>query len=170
MRQTVEPGTESKRRWGILALGLAAQASSCSFLYGLPFLVPEMHGLSLAEAGTIVAAPSIGLLLTLIAWGAAADRFGERVVMALGLGVSGGLLAGTSLGAPGVGWEFTLFLLAGAATASVNAASGRAVMGWFGPAERGVAMGIRQTAQPLGVGIAALALPPLAKHWGFYAA
>src|SRR5438094_1953281 len=170
MGQVVAPSTESKRRWGILALGLAAQTVSCSFLYGLPFLVPEMHGLSLAQAGMIVAAPSFGLLLTLIAWGAAADRYGERVVMALGLGASGLLLTGTSLGAPGLRWEFTLFLLAGACTASVNAASGRAVMGWFGPAERGMAMGIRQTAQPLGVGVAALALPPLAKHWGFYAA
>ncbi|GLY71458.1 MFS transporter [Amycolatopsis taiwanensis] len=160
--------TESKRRWGILALGLSAQTASCVFLYGLPFLVPEMHSRSLAAAGTIVAAPSIGLLLTLIAWGAAADRYGERLVMALGLGGSGLLLLATALAAPSGAGEFVLFLLAGASSASVNAASGRAVMGWFEPAERGTAMGIRQTAQPLGVGIAALALPPLARQWGFY--
>ncbi|GAB3579479.1 MFS transporter [Amycolatopsis endophytica] len=164
--------TRSRRRWGILALGLAAQTASCTFLYGIPFLVPEMRsgGLTLAQAGTIVAAPSIGLLFTLIAWGAAADRFGERVVMALGLGSSSVLLLVTGLVQPSTGPLFALFLLAGALTASVNAASGRAVMGWFGPAERGTAMGIRQTAQPLGVGVAALALPPLAQHWGFHAA
>jgi sugar phosphate permease len=35
-------------------------------------------------------------------------------------------------------------------------------MGWFAAHERGLAMGIRQTAQPIGVAVAALALPPLA--------
>lgn len=166
-------GTESKRRWAILALGLAAQTASSSFLYGLPFLVPAMRsaaGLSLAQAGAIVAAPSVGLLLTLILWGAAADRYGERLVMALGLGGSGVLLLATGLTKPSVGGLFVLFLVAGALSASVNAASGRAVMGWFAPSERGVAMGIRQTAQPLGVGVAALALPPLAEHHGFRSA
>jgi sugar phosphate permease len=168
MNQLVTLGTQSKRRWMILSLGLTAQTASCSFLYGLPFLIPEMHARSLADAGTVVAAPSIGLLFTLIAWGAAADRYGERLVMALGLGFSGLLLVITGLTAPPAGLEFTLFLLAGAGLASVNAASGRAVLGWFGPAERGIAMGIRQTAQPLGVGLAALTLPPLARQWGFF--
>ncbi|WP_020662636.1 MFS transporter [Amycolatopsis benzoatilytica] len=163
----------SSRRWLILALGLAAQTASCSFLYGLPFLVPAMRAadhLTLAEAGTVVAAPSIGLLLTLIAWGAAADRYGERLIMALGLGISGLLLVYAALWHHPVGLLFGVFLVAGACTASVNAASGRVVMGWFAKSERGVAMGIRQTAQPLGVGVAALGLPPLAAHWGFQAA
>ncbi|MEO6958120.1 MAG: MFS transporter, partial [Antricoccus sp.] len=52
----------------------------------------------------------------------------------------------------------------------VNAASGRMIMGWFAKNERGLAMGIRQTAQPVGVAIAALALPPLASHCGIHAA
>jgi sugar phosphate permease len=158
------------RRWMILGLGLMAQTASCAFLYGIPFLVPAMRaaeGLSLAQAGTVVAAPSIGLLFTLIAWGAAADRFGERLVMALGLGTSGLLLVAAGVGSHSLVTLFVLFLLAGAATASVNAASGRVVMGWFTAGERGLAMGIRQTAQPIGVGIAALALPPLAQSWGF---
>lgn len=43
-------------------------------------------------------------------------------------------------------------------------------MGWFDAAERGFAMGVRQTAQPLGVGLAALGLPPIAAEWGFRAA
>lgn len=162
-----------RRRWVILGLGLAAQTASCTFLYGIPFLVPRMRdfgGLTLAEAGTVVSAPSIGLLCTLIAWGAAADRFGERVIMALGLGASGLLLLVASTGGHSLTTLFVLFLLAGACTASVNASSGRVVMGWFSAAERGVAMGIRQTAQPLGVGLAALGLPPLAEHHGFRAA
>jgi sugar phosphate permease len=39
------------------------------------------------------------------------------------------------------------------AAASSNSASGRLVVGWFPPERRGLAMGIRQTAQPLGVGL-----------------
>lgn len=41
------------------------------------------------------------------------------------------------------------------------AASGRLILGWFARAERGLAMGIRQSAQPLGVAIAAVTLPTL---------
>ena len=59
-----------------------------------------------------------------------------------------------------------LLALAGAAGASVNAASGRVVMGWFPPVERGLAMGVRQTAQPLGVALAAAVLPVLGAHVG----
>lgn len=167
-----DPGDIGRRRWLVLALGLAAQSASCAFLYGIPFLVPQLRaerGLTLPEAGAVVAAPSIGLLLTLIAWGAATDSYGERLIMALGLGGSGALLA-VATASPSLPVLFSLLLAAGASTASVNAASGRVVLGWFASHERGVAMGIRQTAQPLGVGIAALALPPLARHWGAAAA
>lgn len=159
-----------RRRWLILGLGLAAQTASCAFLYGVPFLVPAMRaaeGLSLTQAATFVAAPSVGLLFTLIAWGAATDRYGERVIMAGGLGTSGLLLGYIAVGSPPVPVLFVLFVLAGACTASVNSASGRVVLGWFTSAERGLAMGIRQTAQPLGVGIAALTLPVLAGKVGF---
>ena len=54
--------------------------------------------------------------------------------------------------------------LAGAAGGSVFAASGRLIMGWFARNERGLAMGIRQGAQPLGVAIAAAVLPSLGAH------
>jgi len=157
------------RRWLILAAGLTAQATTSSFLYGLPFLIPTLqtdHRLTLTSAGVLISAPLLGLLLALIAWGAAADRFGERVVMTVGLLLTGVFLL-ASLALPG----FVLFgaglLVAGACSASVNAASGRVVLGWFSARERGLAMGIRQTAQPIGVGIAAATLPPIADRWGF---
>ena len=49
------------------------------------------------------------------------------------------------------------------AAASSNSASGRLVVGWFPPEQRGLVMGIRQTAQPLGVGLGALVIPRLAR-------
>ena len=157
------------RRWVILAVGTFAQAATCSFIYGVPMLVPALraHGLSLFGAGLLVSAPMVGLLLTLIVWGAAADRIGERVVIMSGVGAAAGLLVVAAL-APGMVALGIALILAGAAGASVNAASGRMVMGWFPVTERGLAMGTRQTAQPLGVALAALALPSLARAYGVH--
>jgi sugar phosphate permease len=160
------------RRWFILAVGIAAQATTASFLYGLPFLIPELQraiGVSLAQAGLLVSAPLLGLLFALIAWGAAADRYGERIVMTVGLAATGGLLL-VSLTLPGLLAFGAGLLVAGAFAASVNAASGRVVLGWFAASERGLAMGIRQTAQPIGVGIAAATLPAIGHRWGFESA
>ena len=56
------------------------------------------------------------------------------------------------------------------AAASSNTASGRVVVGWFPPQQRGLVMGIRQTAQPLGVGLGALVIPRLAESHGVSAA
>lgn len=165
-----EPARGVSRKWLILALGSLAQTASCTFLYGIPFLVPAMLAggeFTLAQAGGIVAAPSVGLLGTLILWGAAADAYGERRVIAFGLTVSGALAALAAFGGFGLGGLFAVLLAAGAFAGSVNAASGRVVMGWFPAEQRGLAMGVRQTAQPLGVGLAALALPPVAQAAGF---
>ena len=167
----IDQAARPYRRWIILAVGTFAQAATCSFLYGIPMLVPALRSsehLSLLGASVVVSAPIAGLLLTLIAWGAA-DRYGERVVMATGLGLAAVLLVVTAAvhGAPLL---CTFLALAGAAGASVNAASGRMVMGWFAARERGLAMGTRQTAQPLGVAIAAVSLPPLAHRYGIHAA
>lgn len=164
--------TRASWRWVVLAVGTFAQAATCSFLYGIPMLVPAMReqdGLSLFASGLMVSAPIAGLLLTLIAWGALADRRGERVV--IGSGVSAAAVAlVAAAAAPGVVAMWVLLAVAGAAAASVNAASGRMVLGWFPVSERGLAMGVRQTAQPLGVAMAAVTLPPVAHAHGVGAA
>lgn len=163
-----------RRRWAILAVGVLAQTAASSFVYGIPFLVPALRderGLSLAQAGLLVAAPTTGLLLTLVAWGFVVDRVGERFPMAIGLGLAGLVVGGVALGTPSSLVTIALLLgVGGMGAASVNAASGRLIMGWFSLDERGVAMGIRQTAQPLGVALAALVLPVLAMTQGPFVA
>jgi MFS family permease len=150
------------RRWAVLFAGVVAITAGCAFQYGLPFLVPSLRaqGLSLGQAATLVACPSAGLLLTLVAWGAAADRWGERAVLTAGMTLAVPALLGASVAAGPVLLGGCL-VAAGAAGACVHAASGRLILGWFGAHERGLAMGIRQTAQPIGVGLSALALPVL---------
>jgi MFS family permease len=137
--------------------------AACTFQFGLAYLIPALvrQGRSLEQAGLLAAAPTAGLLATLIVWGAAADRWGERVVLSTGLALSGAVLLTGAL-AGGTGTLGICFLLAGAAGASVHASSGRLIMGWFADRERGLAMGLRQTAQPLGVALAGLVLPVLA--------
>src|ERR1700743_2471721 len=67
---------------------------------------------------------------------------------------------------PGYAGLGVLLALGGAAAASTSAASGRVVIGWFPRSRRGLAMGIRQVSQPLGVAVAALTVPALAGHLG----
>jgi sugar phosphate permease len=156
-------GGHGARRWVVLAAGTVAVTAGSTFQYGLAYLIPALRaaGLSLAQAGVIVACPTAGLMLTLVAWGAAADRWGERRILATGLGIAGlVLLAATR--ARGMAALGACLVAAGAAGGAVYAASGRLILGWFAARERGLAMGIRQASQPLGVAVAALALPSLA--------
>jgi MFS family permease len=46
------------------------------------------YGLSLGEVGLLLSAGWVGSLLTLLPWGLAADRLGERAVLTVGLSVS----------------------------------------------------------------------------------
>ena len=162
------PGSLSRYRWLVLAAGTAAQTSFSAVLIGLPVLAPAIrstYDLSLFTVGVALDAFWIGTFLTLLPWGLLADRVGERLVLAVGLGGCGAALVGAAHASEFV-VLFLLFALAGAAGASVNAASGRAVMYWFSPAERGLALGLRQTAIPLGGLIAAVALPLLGLRSG----
>src|SRR5580704_7720387 len=154
-----------RRRWLVLFIGLIALTAGCTFQYGLAYLIPALRheGFSLELASVLVACPTGGLLLTLIGWGAAADRWGERVVLAAGLGLAGLVLLAARQVHGTAGLAVCLGL-AGASGGSVFAASGRLILGWFARSERGLAMGIRQSAQPLGVALAAVTLPALGTH------
>ena len=160
------------RRWSMLAIALTATLCANVFINGVAFLIPTLHterGLDLAEAGFISALPSFGMVVTLIAWGYLVDRFGERLVLAVGstLTAAAGFAAASADSLVAVG---VFLFLGGMAAASSNSASGRLVVGWFPPDQRGLVMGIRQTAQPLGVGLGALVIPQLAETRGVTAA
>ncbi|GGK43270.1 MFS transporter [Nocardia camponoti] len=155
----------------MLALGVFAQTSSAMFIHGTPFLLPALtaRGDSLPAAGALVALPTVGLVCTLIAWGYVVDRIGERVVLVAGTALM--FVAGTAAALVDNHIVFgALLFIGGVGAASSNGASGRVIVGWFPPERRGLAMGIRQTAQPLGVGLGALAIPWVASHHGIPAA
>ena len=152
----------------ILAAGTLAQASFSMTSVALPALAPALRAeyrLSLRETGVVLAGVGIGMLVTLLPWGILADRLDERWVIATGLTGAAAALAGAALTTTYAAVTLVL-VLAGALGASVNAASGRAVMAWFPAGELGLALGIRQTAIPIGGAAGAATLPVLASTGG----
>lgn len=165
-------GISTARRWSMLAIALGATLCANVFINGVAFLIPTLHserGLDLSRAGLVSAMPSFGMVVTLIAWGYLVDRVGERFVLAAGsaLTAAAAFAAASVDSLVAVG---ALLFLGGMAAASSNSASARVVVGWFPPEQRGLVMGIRQTAQPLGVGLGALVIPRLAETHGVSAA
>jgi sugar phosphate permease len=151
-------------RWAVLAAGTVAQASFSTVSFAIAVLAPalrEEYDLSLTEIGVVLAAEWIGLTFALLPWGFAVDRWGERWTLAGGLAACSLFLVGAAF-APSFGWLVVLLGLAGIAGGSVQSGSGRAVMRWFSARERGLALGVRQTAVPVGGAVAALVLPVLA--------
>jgi sugar phosphate permease len=152
---------DAPNRWLMLGVSMLGQVAGTIFVNGAPFLIVFLRndrGLSLQEAGLVVSAPYAGIMVSLVVWGFAVDRIGERAAMSLGLGI-------VTVGAVGAAFTTSLaalaawFLLGGIGAGSTNSASGRIVVGWFPAHRRGTAMGVRQTALPLGVAVAALLIP-----------
>jgi MFS family permease len=160
------------RRWSLLSIALFATLFANVFINGVAFLIPTLHrdyGLDLALAGLVSAMPKLGMVPTLIPWGYIVDRAGERFTLWVGSALTAAAALGAALSHSLVMVGLFLFL-GGMAAASSNSASGRLVVGWFPAEQRGLAMGIRQTAQPLGVGLGALVMPQLADSRGIGAA
>jgi sugar phosphate permease len=156
----------------VLAAGAGATAALAAVQGGLPALGPaiqEEFGLSLVQVTAVFTAFAIGTVTTLLAWGVLADRVGERMVIATGLGMAALLMAAVAA-SDGYGALLGGTALAGALGASAIAASGRAVFSWFPRGERGLALGLRQTAVPAGAALASFTLPPLAAGFGLDAA
>jgi sugar phosphate permease len=165
-------GTTSSYRWVVLAVGAVGAGAFAALRMGLPALSPALrdeYALSLGEVGVALSAVAIGVMLTLLPWGVLTDRIGERPVLAIGLTGTAIALAAAAF-APSFEALVAGLFAAGMLGASATGASGRAVMGWFGRGERGLALGIRQMALPLGGALSSLTLPWMAGLGGVRAA
>ncbi|OBV39579.1 MFS transporter [Janthinobacterium psychrotolerans] len=171
------PTFNAAHRWKVLGVGVAANASFSACANGMPttaIWLRSGYHLSNTELGVALGAMGLGVALSELPWGMATDRWGDRPVLLTGL--LGTLLALLTLmlwitpqgaAVPSLFALSAGLALVGVLGGSVNGASGRAVMRWFGAGERGFAMSIRQTAVPLGGGLGALLLPTLAARYGF---
>ncbi|MBB6548708.1 MFS transporter [Nonomuraea rubra] len=169
------PGYGPRHRWVVLAVGVGAQAAFAAMFSGIPVTGVSMRAgyhLSTEQLGLVLACLGLGVAASDLVWGLLTDRFGDRRVLLTGLTATGALLAVmaaavTPSDGAGVALLALCLALAGALGGSVNGASGRAVMTWFGEGERGFAMSIRQTAIPVGGAIGVALLPWLAGSYGF---
>ncbi len=153
-------------RWSITLISVGVTSSSFLFINGVAFLIPSLvaaRGVSLAQAGLLASMPSWGMVVTLFFWGYLTDRLGERIVMTVGSALTGAATYAAATVHSMVAMGVFLFI-GGMAAASSNTAGGGLVSGWFAANKRGLAMGIRQTAQPLGIALGALVIPELTER------
>lgn len=159
-------------RWVILAVTVLAQTASGGTTQGVPalavFFQADLH-LSRTEIGLLNSASGFGLMISLIAAGWAADRVGSRLLMLVGLLSMGFSLATVALGRSFLQIALLLFV-AGITTGVTAPAISRAVVIWFRPRDRGLAMGVQRTGIPLMGALSAAILPSVALAHGWRAA
>ena len=68
-------------RWAVLAAGTFSQASYSAIWYGVAVMAPSLRDefhLSLGQTGLLLSGSLVGSVVSLIPWGLATDRLGER--------------------------------------------------------------------------------------------
>jgi MFS family permease len=148
----------------MLGLALLAQVSVSVIVQGAPTLAPFAQadlGLTRGEVGLFNSALMSGSLVMMLVAGWVVDVKGERVAL-----VGGNLIVGAfclcMLPTHSFAAALGVLFMAGVGGAFPTPAGSKTVMGWFPPALRGTAMGIRQTGIPLGGALAAAILPAIA--------
>ena len=156
----------------MLAIVLVVQLVISAVTQGIPTLAPWIRadlGLSLGQVALFGTAINVGTAVFIAAAGWAVDAYGEKTVHVTG-GLTVGLAAALFTFTPFGLLAFLPLLVAGTGAAAPTPGGSRAVMGWFPPGQRGLAMGIRQTGIPLGGAAAAAFAPALAEAAGWRAA
>jgi MFS family permease len=147
----------------VLAGAVAAQVTVSFVNFGLPAIGPRLRAdfdLNLLELGAVLTAGLLGAGLALIAAGIVVDRLGTRDAMLIGTVVAtAGLVVAALCSTKGV--LFGALFVFGVGSAVVPVAGAGALFRSFPASRRGWALGVRQTAVPLGGTIAAIVFPAL---------
>lgn len=157
----------------IFAVGITSQMVFSATFLGLPaasLLVQSSLDLSTGGLATVLGGASIAVVLTELPWGFAADRFGERRVLLLGVVGAVVALAAVAIVSsaprpPVWGLTALLFVAAGAAGA-VTGPSGSAILGWFAERRHGTLLSLRVAAVSAGGAAGTLAYSWLLAHGG----
>ena len=147
----------------VLGWASAAQASVSLVNFGLPAIGPQLSDefdMSLFWLGAVLTAGLLGSGLALIVAGVAVDRLGARRAMLLGTALATlGLVAAAF--APDTTALVVALVVFGLGSSVAPVAGAGALFVAYPPARRGWALGVRQTAVPLGGTIAAVTYPAL---------
>lgn len=133
----------------------------------LAFAMGQADHMGLVGTGILAAAITLGMAISMLPSGAAADRLGiPGTALIGGLGVAA-LLVVVHWVVPGsVPLLIAALAAVGVFTALVPMSGSRAVILAFPPKVRGIAMGIRQAGVTVGAALAAAVLPHVETHWG----
>jgi MFS transporter, ACS family, hexuronate transporter len=156
-------------RWPILALVTVAHALGALTALAVTPLTPfllESLDLSRVQVGLCLPAVYLGGVLMALPAGWLTDRLGVRLALGLGQLIVGAMIA-LAASSASLATLLTLLVFGGFGFSVLNPATGKAVVEWFPPRTRGMAMGIKQTGLTLGGLAAALALPPIALAWSW---
>lgn len=164
--------TPTLRPWFILAaLGLARIGFGYQF-QSVASLAPELmprYGLSYTELGAIIGAYMVMGAVAALPFGLLARRIGDRIVLSAGLSL---MVAGALISV----WDddaATIALgrgIAGFGAVAMIVLQNKVITDWFTGRRFLFAISVSVCAYPVGVGLAQLALPPLALAWGVRAA
>ena len=160
---------DAMSRWAVLGLVTLAHALGALSVLSVAPLAPllrEALGLTRAQVGLLVPAVYLGGVSMALPAGWLTDRLGVRLTLALGQLVIGAMVVAAA-GVDDLPALLVLLVLAGCGFSVLNPASGKAVVEWFPPRRRGLAMGVKQTGLTVGGMTAALALPPVAVAFGW---
>lgn len=139
-----------------------------AFQQGLPTLGPALrdtYGLSIAGLGALLSATSLGTALAVLGWGRMSDRWDERHVSAVGLlGMSASLFMAAFVSTAGL--AIAIFMVAGLFAAAPTVAIVKGLAREVPVQRLGLALGIRQSAVPLGGVVAGVLLPALVLDYG----
>lgn len=125
-----------------------------------PFLLDALE-LSRLQAGLFLPAIYLGGVLMSLPAGWLTDRLGVRWTLGLGQLLTGAMVVLAAL-AGGFPALLAFLVVGGFGFSVLNPTTGKAILEWFPPRRRGMAMGVKQTGLTLGGLAAALLLPPLA--------
>jgi len=156
-------------RWAVLVLITLAHALGALAVLAVAPLSPFLRDtlqLSRTQVGLLLPAAYLGGVLMSLPAGWLTDRLGVRLTLGAGQAVIGALTLTASF-ADGLPALLACLVVAGFGFSVLNPSTGKAVLEWFPPRRRGLAMGIKQTGLTLGGLAGALALPPLALASGW---
>jgi sugar phosphate permease len=156
------------KRGALALVTLAHGLGSLSILATAPLSPFLLEGLSLSrmQVGLFLPAAYLGGMLFALPAGWLTERRGVRWPLAFAQTLTGGMVVLASL-APDLPSALVCLFLGGLGFGVLNPATGKAIIDWFPPRERGRAMGVKQTGLTLGGIVSATFLPSAAVALGW---
>ena len=156
-------------RWWILGVSTLTQLIAALASQGIGawsvYAQDTLH-LSARQIGSLAMLLNVVQIFGLVLIGGVLDRRGERMPVFIGMLVLGLSMALFSVSA-GFGVLAVAMLLMGVGYSPIQPGGSKAIYSWFPAQERGLAMGVRQAALPLGGACAAIFFPTLISQVGW---